>query len=316
MSPGETTIDIGILLTGHARYRPDCPALKVGGSQFTFAELNRQVNKLANALLAAGLTKGDKVSTIMTNRLELVFIYWAAAKTGLVIVPGSTLMQEAGLKSLLNDSNRAMVFADASFIDVLGRIRDDLPAIQSDRYVLVGLDREPNDFRTFEDFVRDVPNSEPPDTALVSDDVYNIMYSSGTTGQPKGIVHTHGIRSQYCTLFASTYHMTPELILLQSGALAFNGAVMGFMPWMYLGCSYILLESFDAGRVIDAIEAGQVTHIILVPSQIIALLNHPTFSPEKLTSLDMIASLGAPFFWSIISGSTTSFLVASVNFTV
>ena len=118
VSPGQTTIDIGILLTGHALYRPDCPALKVGGSQFTFAELYRQVNKLANALLAAGLTKGDKVSTIMTNRLELVLIYWAAAKTGLVIVPISTLLQEAGLKSLLKDSNSAMIFADASFIDV------------------------------------------------------------------------------------------------------------------------------------------------------------------------------------------------------
>ena len=87
-------VDIGTLLPAHARYRPDFPALHVGGIEYTFAELNREVNRLANALLAAGLVKGDKVSTVMTNRLELVLMYWAAAKTGIVIVPVSTLLQD------------------------------------------------------------------------------------------------------------------------------------------------------------------------------------------------------------------------------
>ena len=221
-------------------------------------------------------------------------MYWAAAKTGIVIVPVSTLMQDAGLRGLLSDSDSVMVIADATFAELLDRIRPELPAIKPDHYVLVGSDKDLEGFVTFEDFVRDVSNTEPPPPALVSDDVYNIMYSSGTTGMPKGIVHTHYVRSQYCTLFASSFRMSPESILLQSGALVFNGAVMGFMPWMYLGCRYILHETFDAKRVIDEIEANQVTHIIMVPSQIIALLNHPNFDPVKLASLEMIASLGAP----------------------
>ena len=70
--------------------------------------------------------------------------------------------------------------------------------------------------------------------------------------------------------------------------------MMDFMPWMYLGCKYILHESFDPKRMMDDIEKHKVTHVIMVPSQITALLNHPEFDPKRLASLEMIQSLGAP----------------------
>lgn len=287
-------MNIGTLLPGHARYKPDHTALRVAETDYTFTQLNAKVNELANALLRAGLQKGDKVSTVMTNRLELVLMYWAAAKTGIVIVPVSTLLQGAGLKQLLTDSDSLMVIADASFQNTLDSIREDLPAIRSDRYVLAGAESVPSGYVSYEDFIADAGVAEPPDAALYDDDVYNIMYSSGTTGLPKGIVHTHYVRVSYCTLFASAFRMTPESVALHAGAIIFNGAMMDFMPWMYLGCKYILHESFDPKRMMDDIEKHQVTHVIMVPSQITALLNHPEFDPKRLASLEMIQSLGAP----------------------
>jgi len=71
----------------------------------------------------------------------------------------------------------------------------------------------------------------------------------GTTGTPKGIVHTHYIRAIYCTLFASTFRMSPESVVLHSGSIVFNGAFLTLMPAMYLGAKYILHKSFDRGRL-------------------------------------------------------------------
>ena len=107
-------------------------------------------------------------------------------------------------------------------------------------------------------------------------------------------MHTHEVRAGYCTLFASAFRMTPESVCLHAGSIVFNGAFLDLMPWMYLGGTYILHPAFDAGRVIEEVERSRVTHMVMVPSQIIALLNHPAFAPERLASLEMIQSVGAP----------------------
>jgi long-chain acyl-CoA synthetase len=286
-------VNIGTLLPRHARYRPDHLALGFGAERLTFRALNARVNRLANALLAAGLRKGDKVATVLPNSLELMDTYWAAAKTGLVAVPLSPLLQEGGLATLLASSDSALVLATSAFADTLDRVRDKVPGIRADRWVLTDGPARPG-FRRCADLVAAVSEAEPPDAGLTGADPYNIIYSSGTTGEPKGIVHTHHVRALYGTLFASAFRMRPESVVLHAGAIVFNGAFLDLMPWMYLGCTYVLHPAFDAGAVIDEVERSRVTHMVMVPSQIVALLNHPRFDPARLASLEMIQSVGAP----------------------
>jgi acyl-CoA synthetase (AMP-forming)/AMP-acid ligase II len=240
-----------------------------------------------------GIKKGDKVATILPNSLELLEAYWAVGKIGAVMVPTSNLLRAPALKTLLNDSDAAAVVTNSQFVDVINGLRGDLPNIAADRYLLVDGADTPG-FQDYHALKAKAGDAEPPDAGIAPEDPFNIMYSSGTTGLPKGIVHTHNIRAWYGASFASAFRMTPETITMHAGAIVFNGAFVDLMPTMFLGATYILLPQFDVTSYIDTIERERVTHILLVPAQIIALLNDPGFRPERLQSLEMIQTLGAP----------------------
>lgn len=285
---------IGMLLPRHARFRGDHLAFVCGDQRFTYRAFNAYVNKLANAILAAGLQKGDKVATVLPNCTQLMAAYWAAAKSGTVIVPMSPLLQDAGLISLLADSDSVLVLGHASFTATFQRIRTQLPAITAERWILVGDAAPPRGFRSYEAFVADASEDNPPDTGLTEHDVFNIMYSSGTTGLPKGIVHTHFVRAMYCMIFAMSFRVIPESVVLHAGSIVFNGAMVDLMPWMFAGATYVLHETFNAEAVIETIASQKVTHIVMVPAQIIQVLDSKAFTPEKLSSLEMLHNIGAP----------------------
>jgi acyl-CoA synthetase (AMP-forming)/AMP-acid ligase II len=284
-------MNIGSLFTRHARYRPHHLAFVFNEHRLSHLQLNQSINRLANAMLALGITKGEKVATILPNSLELFETYWACGKIGAVIVPLSTLLRGKAIANLLQDSDTVMVITNSSFVETVDGIKDELPAIAHDRYLLT--DGSRTGYRSYHD-LKAAASDEEPDVEVSEDEPFNIMYSSGTTGLPKGIVHTHKIRAAYGTSFAASYRYTPESITMHAGAIVFNGSFVDLMPTMFVGATYILLSQFDAVSYIETIEREKVTHVMMVPAQIIAMLNAPNFSPKALGSLEMILSLGAP----------------------
>jgi len=256
--------------------------------------MSERVNRLANALHDLGLRKGDALAVVLPNSIELLDTYRACAQLGIVSVPLSPLLRGPGLVSLLRDCGAAAVIGARAGVDVLDEARADVEQLTADRCILVGGDGV-GGYHDYSALVGASSAAPPPPVEITDDDVYNIIYSSGTTGQPKGIVHTHYVRALYASLFAAQFRFTPESVAMHAGSLVFNGSFVTLMPSWFLGCTFILQERFDAVEFIETVHRERVTHVMMVPSQIVAVLNAPNFSAEKLASLEMLCSVGAPW---------------------
>jgi acyl-CoA synthetase (AMP-forming)/AMP-acid ligase II len=287
-------MNVGSLLPRHARFRGDRLAVVCGEDRLTWGELEARVNRLANALHAAGLRKGEKLALVVPNALEVLEIYLAGARMGYVLVPLSPLLRSSALSVLLRDSDTAAVIISHELVGELDAVRSELSGIRANGFIKIGGGPVPG-YRDYHEMTALASPDAPPRVDIEDDHHFNIVYSSGTTGLPKGIIHTHYVRANYCTHFASTFRMTPESVVIHAGSLVFNGAFVTLMSWLFLGATYVLQKRFNPDEFIAAIEREGVTHMMMVPSQITAMMNAPNFEPDRLRSIEMLCTVGAPF---------------------
>ena len=287
-----------MLTTGARRFR-DREALYCSstGRRLSFGELNTRVNRLANALNGAGFRKGDVVGFLIPNRAEIVELYYALAKTGIVGVPLNYRLAPAEMADLLAATGATGFVCDGRFAAALATIRCEVPGLRE--LVWIGASA-PAGCTPYEDWLSRASDAEP-EIEVDESDPYYFNLTSGTTGLPKAYVVTHYNAATSATGMLSFGVVDTDVVLVVFplfGRVAFG--------WVCHGLSRgvrCVLADFQVERVLQLIAAESITYTMLVPTMAAMLLEYPRLASHDLRTLRVIAYTGAALPDTIRAGS-------------
>lgn len=251
-----------------AREYPDVDFAILGDRAITYREAQDEVNRLANAFIGAGLQPGDRMAMLSKNSIEYAFMYFAASKAGVVPVPVNYRLAEQQWAYVMNDAQAKLVMVSAAYVDAVNGFRNELE--NATTFISVGAGSV-DGWLDYQSWIADCPMTPPDRYVRDEDDVYQ-MYTSGTTGHPKGAVLTHGAVSANLTQVESIAQAAPgERFLIVAPLYHAAAAVTAFSCVKWGGTLYIQ-EDFNPVEVARALSEENIVCAMLVPAMIQALL--------------------------------------------
>jgi acyl-CoA synthetase (AMP-forming)/AMP-acid ligase II len=285
---------LGDLARAHARTQPEAPAFAFGEETLTFGELDRGSNRTANGLAALGVSKGDRIAYLGKNHPLYFEVLLAAAKVGAVITPVNWRLAPPEVAYIVNDSQAQVLFVGAGFSELLDKVRGELTHVRT----VIGIDAAqegPTDYRTWRD---GFPADDPRVPVDLDDDALQ-LYTSGTTGRPKGAVMTHGSilssrhRREEVELREWQRPIPGEVNLLAMPCFHISGTGTGIGTIAAGTCSIVLPE-YDPTQALDLIANYNISKIFLVPAAIQIMLNHPRVGDIDFSRLKFITYGASP----------------------
>jgi acyl-CoA synthetase (AMP-forming)/AMP-acid ligase II len=269
----------------------DKEAFVYGPKRVTFAQFNKRVNRIINALTSMGLKKGDGIGLISWNCLECTDIVGAAMKGGFVVSPFNPRMQSQELDYIINDSQVKVLFVGSELIDTIGQLKPRLTQVKQ----YISLERETAGMLYYDNLLEQSPDEEPL-PAVDENDLFIIFYTSGTTGVPRGAVYTHYRKLEEARTKALTASLQPENKHIMILPLFHIGGWSHFWAFFCVGaCNVIMSQrSFDAVATLRTLAEEEATDIHIVPTHLVGLLDVPGIDQYNLKKVKRIWYAASP----------------------
>ena len=302
------TVRAGDWLSISARNHPDRDCLVTVHERFTYLAVNSRVNRLAQALRAHGIAERDRVALFATDSHRYMETLLASLKLGSTYVPLNFRLAEPELRNLLQVSQARVLFISSRYAELVERVRADMPCIE----LVVSYEGNGTGDIAFEGLLATGDDVEP-DGVVNDEDVVGLAFTSGTTGLPKGVLHTQRL----------TKHLTNQCILERrlpmpffhySAAPLYHVAGMAYVyASIAAGSTSLILSEFDPAAVLRWMQSGEVTGCFLVPTMISALLQHPDVGAGSYDAIHSIAYGAAPISPSLLRRAMDTFQCEFMN---
>ena len=275
--------NIADVVREHAAARPQQPALVQGDLQLSFAELDATMDRVAAALQRDGVRAGDVIALCGSTTPQQAALFLGGLRAGALVAPLSSSVTLATFASMLHDAEARLLFVDATATSL---VPADLSA------ACIALEAGARG-RAFDEWLA-APGTTPLPVTIKPESPFNLIYSSGTTGTPKGVVQPHVMRWMH-TLRGTPYGYGPDAVTVLATPLYSNTTLVAFFPALGLGGTVVLMAKFDAAEYLALAERHRATHTMLVPVQYQRIMAHPNFSRHDLSSFRMKFCTSAPF---------------------
>ncbi len=286
--------NIGLFLEKRAFLNPAREAFVDGaGTRLTFAELSERSHRVGNALLASGIRPGDRVALLLMNSAEFLESFFAIARIGAVVVPLNWRLVADELTFILEDSGTCALIYGEEFGDVVSDIQGRKDATRIEHWFEVG-QGAPTAFATPYQSWRESASGDAPPVGARDDDMLYIMYTSGTTGLPKGVVHTHNTAMWGVLTIAVTADLRHGDRYLMALPLFHVGALTPATLCVYQGVSMIVPRAFDPRQTWELIQSERITTGLAVPAMLNFMLQVPDLQQFDYSTLRWCMSGAAP----------------------